>query len=127
MESHSTSNKSKPRVFRLRNLPAHVDRWSAVELLCQSVGDIAPQDVMISSLAYEAGPWLRARTQTATIAFRKPPSTLTLGLHGGECTIAVPGLERPLIVDDHFQGVTPLNCLPEDEHKYEYVGWSRLD
>lgn len=110
---------SKPRVFRLRNLPTHVDRLSAVELLCQSVAGLTAHDVCISSLAREVGIWSRLRTQTATLTFRRYPPTLTSILHGGEGTIAVPGLPKPLILDHHFQGVTPLNHVPEDAHEYE--------
>lgn len=121
MESRNAHIKSKPRVFRLRNLPGHVDRLSAVDLLCKSVEGIAPQDVLISSLAYEADPWLRAPTKTATFVFRSHPPILSSALHGGECNLEVPGLEKPLIIDDHFQGVTPLNSPPEDRHKHEYV------
>lgn len=109
----------KPRVFRVRNLPAHVDRLSAVELLCQSIDGITAQDVRLSSLAYDVDVWSWLRTKTATITLRMIPPVLTSILNDGECTIAVLGLAKPLIIDHHFQGITPLNHVPDDEHKYE--------
>ncbi|KAJ0108485.1 hypothetical protein J7T55_002089 [Diaporthe amygdali] len=116
---NSSSVNVKPRVFRVRNLPAHVDRLSAVELLCQSINGITAQDVRLSSLAYDVDVWSWLRTKTATITLRMIPPVLTSILNDGECTIAVPGLAKPLIIDHHFQGITPLNHVPDDEHKYE--------
>lgn len=122
VESQHTDSlvKHKPRVFRLRNLPTHVDRLSVVELLCQSVEGITPQDVRISSLAHDVDVWSWLRTQTATVTFRtRPPALNSILVAGGECTVPVPGLAKPLIIDDHFYGVTPLNHVPDDAHKYE--------
>lgn len=118
---HANANgvNNKARVFRLRNLPGHVDRLSAVELLCQSVNGIAVQDVRISSLAFEVGVWSSSRTKVATMTLHSTPSALESSLKAGECTIKVPGLEKPLIVDHHFHGVTPLNHVPDGEHGYE--------
>lgn len=109
----------KARVFRLRNLPGHVDRLSAVELLCAAIKGITAQDVQISSLAYDVDPWAWSRTQVATLIFHREPQALSSSLKGGECSFSVPGLEKPLIIDHHFQGITPLNHVPNYEHKYE--------
>lgn len=118
--SSTTSGiNNKPRVFRVRNLPAHVDRLSAVELLCGSISDITAQDVRISSLAYDVDVWSWLRTKVATLTLEKIPLGLTSILKDGECTIAVPGIARPLIIDHNFQGITPLNHVSDVEHKYE--------
>lgn len=109
----------KPRVFRVRNLPGHLDRLSAVELLCGSIKGLTTQDVQICSLAYNADPWESSRTKVATLTLYREPPALTSSLKGGECSISVSGLERRLIIDHHFQGVTPLNHVPDYEHKYE--------
>lgn len=117
--SNTGNVNNKPRVFRLRNLPAHVDRLSAVELLCGSIDGISAQDVRISSLAYDVDVWSWMRTKVATLTLNKGHSVLNSMLNGGECTIPVPGLPKPLIMDHHFQGITPLNHVPDVEHKYE--------
>lgn len=119
-QSSATSGiNKKPRVFRVRNLPAHVDRLSAVELLCESINDITAQDVRISSLAYDVDVWSWLRTKVATMTLAKVPLGLTTILDGGECTIVVPGLAKPLIIDYNFQGITPLNHVSDIEHKFE--------
>lgn len=122
MERQDTGSvvKHKPRVFRLRNLPTHVDRLAAVELLCQSIEGTTPQDIRISSLAHDPDVWSWLRTQMATVTFcRRPPALNSILVAGGECTIPVPGLPKPLIIDNHFHGVMPLNHVPDDAHKYE--------
>lgn len=110
---------AKSRVFRVRNLPAHVDRLSAVELLCQSIDGAAARDIRLSSLAYDVDVWSWLRTKTATITLHERLRDFHSSLSDGECAIPVPGLAKPLIIDHHFQGVTPLNHVPEDEHNYE--------
>lgn len=117
--STTSGVNNKPRVFRVRNLPEHVDRLLAVELLCDSIDDIAAQDVRISSLAYDVDVWSWLRTKVATMTLQKIPLGLTTIMKGGECTIAVPGLAKPLIIDHNFQGMTPLNDVSDVEHKYE--------
>lgn len=52
-QSSTTSGiNKKPHVFRVRNLPAYVDRLSTIKLLCESINDITMQGIQISSLAY---------------------------------------------------------------------------
>lgn len=110
---------NKSRVFRVRNLPGHVDRLSAMELLCASIKGITAQDVQISSLAYDIDPWACSRTKVATLTFHKEPPALSSSLKGGEYHVSVSGLEKPLIIDHHFRGITPLNHVPDYEHTYE--------
>lgn len=124
--AETTGPNIKARVFRVRNLPGHVDRLSAVELLCAAIEDITSQDVQISSLAYDVDPWAWSRTKVATMTFHREPPALSSSLGGGEYLFPVSGLERPLIIDHHFQGITPLNYVPNREHKYESVYFSSL-
>lgn len=115
----TTGLNKKPRVFRLRNIPGHMDRLSSVELLCESIKGITAQDVQISSLAYDVDPWAYSRTKVATLTFQREPPALSSSPKGGEYPISVSGLEKPLIIDHHFQGITPLNHVPDYEHKFE--------
>lgn len=117
--ANTNSANVKPRVFRVQNLPSHVDRLSAVELLSQFINGITAQDIRLSSLAYDVDVWSWLRTKTATITLHMRSPDLTSILSHAECTISVPGLAKPLIIDHHFQGVTPLNHVPDNEHKYE--------
>lgn len=117
--ANTTGLNNRARVFRVRNLPGHVDRLSAVELLCAAIKGLTAQDVQISSLACDVDPWAWSQAKVATLIFFREPPALTSSLNGGECSISVSGLERPLIIDHHFQGITPLNHVPEYEHKYE--------
>lgn len=110
---------NKARVFRLRNLPWSLSSQAAVELLCQSINGITVQDVRISSLATEVGAGSSSKTKVATITFQREIPALVSSLKAGQCTIAVRGPEKPLILDHHFQGVTPLNDVPDAEHRYE--------
>ncbi|KAI1376505.1 hypothetical protein F4677DRAFT_459687 [Hypoxylon crocopeplum] len=76
----------KIKVYRLRNLPGHVDRQSAAELFSACIDDASPQDIRISSLAYTVDPWARPPTKIATLTFEK-----VSGDHQYDC-IAISGL-----------------------------------
>ncbi|KAG8163153.1 hypothetical protein KVR01_007631 [Diaporthe batatas] len=124
--ANTSDVKVKPRVFRVRNLPAHVDRLSAVELLCQSIDGVTAQDIRLSSLAYDSWSRFGTKTATATITIHVEVPGLDSRLVCGECTISVTGLSKPLIIDHHFQGITPLNHVPEGEHKFDCLVISGL-
>lgn len=112
------------RVFRLRYIPAHADdRQAVVRLLCQSIKGITANDVVVSSLADEIVNFHALKTlyRTATIVFSsKPPIVETLlASNTKEHAVPIPGLARPLLIDHHFQGLTPLNHLSDSEHRYK--------
>lgn len=113
------SSSSKAKVYRLRNIPEHFDRLSAVEWLARTFGDVSRNDVQIHSLALSVDTW--SPSKTATVTFGKTPSIIDSIDNKRECVIQIPELARPLIVDDHFQGITPLNSMAKEAHKSELV------
>lgn len=105
------------RVFRVRNLSAHVDRLSAVELMCQSIDSVAAQDIRLSSLAYEVDVCSWLRTKTAIITLHERIRDIHRSHSDGDYTTPGPALAKPLIIDHHFQGATLLKHVPEDKHE----------
>ncbi|CAG9947930.1 unnamed protein product [Clonostachys rosea f. rosea IK726] len=113
------SFSSKAKVYRLRNIPEHFDRLSAAEWLARTFGDVSLNDVQIHSLALSVDTWSPSKTATAT--FRKIPLKIDSIKNTPQCVIKIPELARPLIVDDHFQGITPLNSVAKEAHKSDCV------
>lgn len=105
----------KSKVFRLRNVPGDMDRLAATRLLCKLMGGIPEQDVHLSSLAWEVDRHSSSRTKTATLTF----STVPTSIKDRDTFFTDVALSSPLIIDDHFQGVTPLNDVPDHTHVYE--------
>ncbi|KAH8745848.1 hypothetical protein BGZ57DRAFT_974359 [Hyaloscypha finlandica] len=116
----------KTKVYRLRNLPDHLDRQSAAELIASCVDDVSPQHIRISSLAFAIDPWTRSPTQTATLTFRGCTLDPLNSSGNGERAFAVPGLAKPLILDHHFRGLTPLNEVSQERHQYDCIVVSGL-
>ncbi|OTA65067.1 hypothetical protein K449DRAFT_366781 [Hypoxylon sp. EC38] len=120
------ASRGKQKVYRLRNLPMHVDRQSAAELLATCVDDLAPHQVRISSLANDVDPWARPPTKTATLTLHETRAASRFDSGPGEWAFSVPGLSKPLILDYHFRGLTLLNEVNAAEHKYDCIVLSGL-
>lgn len=108
----------KQRVYRLRNLPEHLDGQSAAELLASCIDGFSIQHIRISSLAETIDPWSRQQTKTATLLFEDCTLDPLSGSQN-ERTFSIPGLRKALILDDHFQGLTPLNEVDQEVHQHE--------
>ncbi len=117
--SSATASPEKVRVYRLRHLPGHVDRLSAAELFAKCFDGLAPQNIHIPSLAHVIDPWTRPATKTATLTFRTTPVATGIATEDVEWKFPVPGLAKPLLLDHHFRGLTPLNEVSPVEHQYE--------
>jgi len=113
------SRPEKPKVYRLRYLPGHVDRLKAVELLAGLLDGIAASDIQIYSLAQSVDPAERPPAKVATLTFSKLPSIIHSDPNGSEWTIDGPGLSKPLILDSRFRGMTPLNDMLPGSHRFE--------
>ena len=109
---------AKPRVYRLRRLPRDADRLRVIQILCRSMDGVAAEDVCIGSLADTVNPW-EEPTKTATLTFKRPPSALEGKGKNFELAVEVVGLKRPLLLDAHFRGFTPLNDVVPGMHEYE--------
>jgi hypothetical protein len=108
----------KPKVYRLRELPIHVDRLAAAELLSEALGDIAPSDIRIFSLA-TARHAERPATKTATLMFDKIPVLVRSPGNKEQWIVRIAGLRDSIILDTHFLGITQLNEVSDDEHRFE--------
>ena len=51
--------------------------------------------------------------------FRKQPAMIETRKGNGEWTFPVVGLEKPLVLDDHFLGMTPLNDVERERHGFK--------
>ena len=108
----------KPKTYRLREIPSHVDRLGTIKLLSKALGDVTPSDIDVFSLALTRHAE-RPATKTATLMFNKLPSLVTATGDKAAWTIPVHGLQRPLILDTHFLGITQLHDVPDDQHEFE--------
>ncbi|KAI0106570.1 hypothetical protein F4776DRAFT_645778 [Hypoxylon sp. NC0597] len=120
------SSSLKPRVYRLRGCPAHLDRLGATELLSRALGDVAPPDIRIQSLAISLDRWARPPTKIGTLVFLKQPALVKTQKENGEWSIPIAGFEKPLVLDTHFLGMTPLNDVEREEHKFDCIAISGL-
>ncbi|KAI1804854.1 hypothetical protein F4811DRAFT_561451 [Daldinia bambusicola] len=115
------------KVYRLRNLPKHVDRQSAAELLSKHIQDTSPQDIRIASLACVVDSRVRVPTKTATLTFEKADLVTRFNnSKDREWTFKDPALESPLVLDNHFSGLTPLNEVASEIHQYDCIAISGL-
>lgn len=105
------STQTKSKVYRVRFLPDHVDRLKARDILGRHIEGVDEQDVQVFSLARDVH-----GTKTATVAFDKTPPGLQAH---PSMEVEVSALRQPLIIDEEFEGVTPLNDVPKDEHTHE--------
>ena len=113
------SVKREWRTYRVRQLPSHVDKQSTAALLARLGYDLGPsENIQILSLAPSLNPWENPPTKTATLSFRRLPSTFDNDkdewVLPAQSELA---LERNIIVDIHFLDFTPLNT-PE-RHVFE--------
>lgn len=112
-------------VFRLRKCPSDIDSRALRILLSEALGDISAQDVQIQSLAGDYG--VCSTTKTATLMFRKLPDLIKNQPKQAQWRISVDGVvessdgstENGLLLNTHFQGLTPLNDVEPCKHEFE--------
>lgn len=109
------------KVYRLRGIPEHLDRLGVARLVSRFIPDGDQRDVVVASLALSCEIWATPRTKTATLSFKKLPEAVSRDPAAGEWPLPDLALAKPLLLDDAFFGLSPLNDVPEHEHRYEYV------
>ncbi|KAI1443597.1 hypothetical protein F5Y02DRAFT_392884 [Annulohypoxylon stygium] len=120
------SDSLKFKVYRLRGCPGHLDRLGAAELLSRELGDIAPTDIAIKSLATNLDPWAITPTKVGTLMFHKTPTLIGEQDKKKEWKLSVVGFEDDLILDIHFWGMTPLNDVQPEKHEFDCIAISGL-
>ncbi|KAH8892136.1 hypothetical protein GQ53DRAFT_806091 [Thozetella sp. PMI_491] len=115
------------RVYRLQFLPRHIDRLAATELLARAIDDgrVTASDIKIFSLADAIESFSRWPTQVATLMFSRTPDVVAQGTKTS-WKFDAPGLFRPLVLDQHFHGFTPLNSVGEAQHACDCIAVSGL-
>lgn len=108
------------KVFRLRGIPNHLDRLDVAKLLRNFLPEgSTPADIDVASLAQSCDFSSIFVTKTATLTFSKLPVAVQAAPHLKEWSFSLPGLSKPLLLDDTFYGLTPLNHVTEEQHRYE--------
>lgn len=107
------------KVFRLRNIPTYLDRDGVAKLIVPFLQYGKLEDVTVASLALTCEFWDRHPTKTATITLRKLPEAVRIACTAGEWELHNGALPEPLLLDDTFYGLTPLNEVEQSQHQYE--------
>ncbi|EHK42973.1 hypothetical protein TRIATDRAFT_285651 [Trichoderma atroviride IMI 206040] len=117
---------TQSKVYRLRGIPEHLDRLGVTQLVSTFVpgGDL--RDVIVTSLALSCEVWTVSRSKVATLSFQKLPDVVSKDPTAGEWPLRVLALAKPLLLDDTFFGLCPLNDVPEHQHKYDCIVMSGL-
>ncbi|KAL6836241.1 hypothetical protein J3E69DRAFT_320897 [Trichoderma sp. SZMC 28015] len=114
------------KVYRLRGIPEHLDRLGVALLLSRFIVNGDQGDVSVGSLALSCERWVNKRTKTATLSFKKLPEAVSRDPDAGEWPLRDPAWLTPLLLDDTFIGLSPLNDVPEHEHHYDCIVMSGL-
>ncbi|VUC24512.1 unnamed protein product [Clonostachys rosea] len=115
------------RVFRLRGLPNRVGDRSEVSQLLSQVMGIPEERVKVCSLAKTCNKWESVPSKVATIRLETTPDCLSSASHLDQWEF--PLAEQPdqrLILDTHFQGLTTLNDVKEEDHHTDCIAISGL-
>lgn len=107
------------KVYRLRGIPAHLDRLGLAQLIQPFLPNGKLEDITVASLALSCDFWSRAPTKTATLTLQNLPEVVRAAPAAGEWQLPVLALPKPLILDDTFYGFTPLNEVAGSEHYHE--------
>ncbi|KAK4077032.1 uncharacterized protein Triagg1_3999 [Trichoderma aggressivum f. europaeum] len=114
------------KVYRLRGIPAHLDRLGVTQLIQAFLPNGKLEDITVASLAMSCEFWIRNPTKIATLTLRKLPEVVRIAPAAGEWQLPVLALPKPLILDDKFYGLTPLNEVKESHHQFDCVVISGL-
>ncbi|KAL6807500.1 hypothetical protein GGI42DRAFT_245801 [Trichoderma sp. SZMC 28013] len=114
------------KVYRLRGIPEHLDRLGVALLVSRFIANGDQRDVSVASLALSCERWVITRTKTATLSFKKLPEAVSRDPDAGEWPLRDPTWLAPLLLDDTFIGLSPLNDVPEHEHHYDCIVMSGL-
>lgn len=109
------------KIYRLRGIPEHLDRLGVARLIGTFISDGDERDVNVASVALSCEIWAVTRYRVATLSFKKLPDAVRNNPTAREWPLPVLALPRPLVLDDTFLGLSPLNDVSEHRHAYECV------
>ncbi|KAI9150841.1 hypothetical protein HJFPF1_10618 [Paramyrothecium foliicola] len=113
-------------VFRLSRIPERLDSLDVAKFLATLLPEGNASHVTIASLVPTCDFWGRSRTQTATLTFSTLPSIVSASPLASEWQLPAPWMPEPLILDNTFHGITPLNHVPAPDHKFDCIVISGL-
>ncbi|KAK0644435.1 hypothetical protein B0T16DRAFT_460495 [Cercophora newfieldiana] len=120
-------SSSRAKTYRIRQLPCILAYPRQVaSFLSSIVPDLAAEDVRVFSLAASLNPLEIPATKVATVMFNRVPPTFDTSDSEWVIPGRSAGLMRDVLVDVHFQGFTPLNDVPEEEHLMDCIAVSGL-
>ena len=109
----------EPPTYRLSRIPAQVSGPDLGHFLCEVIPGLDLKQIRIGSLAPTPDDHNKPPTQTATIQiFGLHPQAIEFDSNG-ECAKEIKGHRRPLLIDRHFLGFTPLNHVDSGTHAFE--------
>lgn len=111
------------KVYRLRYLPLYVDRLDVAKMLVGCIPGLQLEEIQISSLALAVD---SQSSKTATVMFRTTPHVVGQDPRQSQWDLPVAGLPAPIVLDTHFNGLTPLNEVDESSHTTELAFCSRF-
>ncbi|KAL7810778.1 hypothetical protein V8C44DRAFT_350038 [Trichoderma aethiopicum] len=114
------------KVYRLRGIPEHLDRLGVAQLMQPFLPSGKMEDITVASLALSCDFWSRTPTKTATLTLRSLPDVVRASPGAGEWQLPILALPKPLILDDTFYGLTPLNEVAEVQHHHDCIVISGL-
>jgi hypothetical protein len=113
-------SSSKAQTYRIRQLPCILTYPRQVaSFLSSIVPDLAAEDVRVFSLASSLNPLEIPATKVATVMFNRVPPLFNTSESQWVISGQSAGLVRDVLIDIDFQGFTPLNDVPEEEHDME--------
>ncbi|KAH8745420.1 hypothetical protein F5882DRAFT_262810, partial [Hyaloscypha sp. PMI_1271] len=112
--------------YRVRLLPSHLDRHGVVRLLSTLLDGLEPDNIQILSLARSVNPWERPPTKTATVMFGRLPTVLDSDHDEWVLESQQAGLERNIMIDTHFLGLTALNDVQSENVVFDCIALSGL-
>ncbi|KAK3690388.1 hypothetical protein B0T22DRAFT_499792 [Podospora appendiculata] len=116
------------KVFRLRMIPDRVSSLGEVASLLGEAFHIPADHVLIYSLATTTDIWETPPSKIATLQFRAFPQYLRDRMTQSEWRFPLPwvGYRGDLILDTHFQGITPFNDVDSARHNIDCIAISGL-
>ncbi|KAI0438618.1 hypothetical protein F4803DRAFT_534503 [Xylaria telfairii] len=116
-------------VFRLRGLPHSVKTPDDVaSLVSKSLGDIPARDVRVFSVTTNLGFGDNSLSKVATLMFATIPSVVRGKNNTKEWEICIqtPKPGHSLVLDTHFEGMTPMNDMDHLSHRFDCIAISGL-